>query len=122
MKYKIDFTFTMVLMLFGILYTVLTFSWYILPGKLNLEAMYFPAVAFMYIFAGLFNYLRLKVKHQLIVKISIIVNLLLLIYAVYLTYLVKVAIPPYIATSVLAIVFAFSLTDLSQNQPLEVEG
>jgi hypothetical protein len=116
MKNKIDSIFTTVLILFGILYTVLTFTWHVLPGKLTLDTMYFPAIALLYIFVGLFNLIRLKIKHQLIVRVSVIVNLLLLIYAVYLTYLVKVAIPPYIATSVLAIVLIYSITNLSKNK------
>lgn len=122
MKTKIDSIFTTVLMLFGMLYSVLTFTWYVFPGKLTLDTMYFPAIALMYIFAGLFNLVRLKIKHQLIARLSITVNLLLLIYAAYLTYLVKYAVPPYIATFVLAVVLICSITHLENNkQPETVE-
>lgn len=122
MKNKIDFALTLVLILFGVLYTILTFTLYVLPGKLSLETMYFPAIALMYIFTGLFNFVRLKIEHQLIIKTSVVVNLLLLIYAAYLTCLVRVAVPPYIATSVLAVVFIFSLSDLHQKKLVEVKA
>ncbi len=112
MSKKVDFALTLVILLFGILYCIFTFTWFIAPGKLNIGTMYFPAIALMYLFAGLFNIVRLKIDRKLTVGVSVLVNFLLFIYAAYLTYLVKVAIPPFIATSVLAVVLLLSALNL----------
>ncbi len=109
---KIDYSLSGIVFFFGVIYCILTFVW----GQLELKYLYFPAVSLMYLIAGVINLARLKDKSLLIVKLSVFINATVLIYAVYLTYLVRVAIPPYIATTILAFVFLLSILNLRSNK------
>ncbi len=105
---NIDRLLTWTIIAFGIVFCFLTVVQYILPEKLTLDKMFFPGIATIYVIVGFMNLTRVNgasAQHHILCIIS---NLIALVYAVYLTYLVRVAIPPYIATSALLLVTIFS--------------
>ena len=110
---KIDRLLTWTIIALGFVYCFLTVTQYVLPGKLTLDKMFFPGIATVYIIVGFMNLTRVNGASSQHHILCIISNIIALAYAAYLTYLVKVAIPPYIATSVL--LFATILSFFHNN-------
>ena len=121
MNRKMDFTISFLILVFGLIYCVLTFLW----NQYGLERAYFPGIALMYIICGAVNLLRHKHDQTALTLNAVATNAVTLLYSVYIAYLANITalvLPPFIATTCVLFASVFSIIQLRSSQKFSAKS
>ncbi len=114
MKTKIDYTFTVLLIVLGICHTSFTPVFYI---TFDLNALWFAGTGLAFVFLGLINVFRLQTPKMLTRVLCSISNALALIFCILI--LLKMAQPQvFISLFILIALFGLSLFDLRSSRAI----
>jgi hypothetical protein len=118
MKKKIDIVFTSITLLLGAVHITLTPTMY---EHFSDEAHIFIGLGLAFLFLACINFARLITKNKLVIILSLICNMLCLIYLILPIILLGVKEPQgFIAIVVVLILTIFSLLDLIKSKIVNV--